>query len=89
MRLPLALFLIALPVAAQASRAEGDACAAGLPEASRQIYHGTLAGNPTPATARSIVVAQTEKLMQEGRLGMLEARSAAEAAGRCLAMIDK
>ena len=81
----LAIALISIaPFAAQANRADGDACAAALSPESQQIYRGTLASKPTPQNGREIVVAQTEKLIQEGRLNMFNARAAAEAAGKCL-----
>ena len=72
---------------ARADRAAGDACAASLSAPSQQIYHCTLAAKPTPDTAKQIVTAQTEKLMQEGKLSMFSARSAAQAAGKCLQLV--
>ncbi|MHB2167789.1 hypothetical protein [Alsobacter sp. R-9] len=75
--------LVAVPALA-ANKAAGDACAAKLPETSRLIYDGTMAANPTPANARDIVRATTERLVKDGKVGMLQARSAAEAAGSCL-----
>ncbi|MBX9758501.1 MAG: hypothetical protein K2Y29_06955 [Beijerinckiaceae bacterium] len=84
MKFALALVAVLTPVAASANRAEGDACAAGLSAESQTIYRGTLASNPTPQTARDIVKAQTEKLISEGKLSMFNARSAAQAAGKCL-----
>jgi hypothetical protein len=75
--------------AAMADRKAGDACAAGLSAPSRDIYSSTLASNPTPATGRSIVVAETEKLIAAGKLPMSQARAAAEAAGKCLELVAK
>lgn len=74
---------------ARADRAAGDACAANLPAHSQQIYSATVAMKPTPDAARGVVVAQTKKMVRAGALNPLKARSAAEAAGRCLAMITK
>jgi hypothetical protein len=79
----------ALPAPAQADRAAGDACAAGLPPPSQQIYSATVASKPAPEAARSIVVAETKRMVRAGVLSPLKARSAAEAAGRCLALITK
>lgn len=78
-----------LPTAATADRAAGDACAAGLPPPSQQIYSATVANKPAPEAARSIVVAETKRMVRAGVLSPLKARSAAEAAGRCLALITK
>ena len=79
MRALLLASIIALPASsALADRKAGDTCAAGLSAPSRDLYAKTLASNPTPATARSIVVAETEKLISAGKLPMIEARSAAK-----------
>lgn len=74
---------------AHADRAAGDACAASLSAEAQQIYHGTLAAKPTPETARQLVTAQTEKLVQEGKLTIFSARPAAEAAGKCLQLVAR
>jgi hypothetical protein len=81
--------LSTLPAPALADRAAGDACAATLPPPSQQIYSATVASKPAPAAARSIVVAETKRMVRAGVLSPLKARSAAEAAGRCLALITK
>lgn len=81
--------LVALPSSAMADRAAGDACAAGLPPPSQQIYSATVASKPAPAAARGIVVAETKRMIRAGALSPLKARSVAEAAGRCLALITK
>jgi hypothetical protein len=81
--------LCALPSSALATRAAGDACAAGLSPPSQQIYSATVASKPAPAAARSIVVAETKRMIRAGALSPIKARSAAEAAGRCLALIAK
>ncbi|MFN3891501.1 MAG: hypothetical protein ACK4MV_13965 [Beijerinckiaceae bacterium] len=81
--------LVLAPGVAHADRAAADACAASLSPESQQIYRGTLASKPTPATARQIVTAQTEKLIQEGKLTLFNARAAAEAAGRCLELASR
>lgn len=80
---------VALPSSAMADRAAGDACAAGLTPPSQQIYSATVASKPAPEAARGIVVAETKRLIRAGALSPLKARSVAEAAGRCLALITK
>ncbi len=88
MRTILALALILLaPASALADQNAADACATGLSAAPKQIYEGTLAENPTAATARDIVVAQTKKLVSAGKLSMGDARSAGQAAGNCVKML--
>jgi hypothetical protein len=81
--------LAALSTPVRADRAAGDACAAGLPPPSQQIYSATVASKPAPAAARGIVVAETKRMVRAGVLSPMKARSAAEAAGRCLALITK
>jgi len=82
-----AAFALAGP--ALADRKAGDACAAGLSAPSKDMYAKVVASNATPANARSIVVAEAEKLVAAGKLSMAEARSAGEAAGQCLELILK
>lgn len=77
------------PIPALADRAAGDACAAELSPQSQQIYSATVSSKPTPDAARGVVVEQTKKMVRAGALSPLRARSAAEAAGRCLALITK
>jgi hypothetical protein len=89
LRFLIAIFACSVAHSARADRAAGDACAAGLPSHSQQIYSATVALKPTPEAARSVVVAETKKMIRAGALSPLKARSAAEAAGRCLAMITK
>ena len=84
-----ALLIALLPSSAIADRAAGDACAASLSSPSQQIYSATVASKPAPTAARSIVVAETKRMIRAGILSPLKARSAAEAAGRCLALITK
>ena len=81
--------VLCVPLPAFADRGAGDACAAGLSAPSQQIYQRTLANKPTPDTARGIVTSQTKKLVAEGQLRLSEARTAAQEAGKCLALIDK
>ena len=90
MRMALAtLFLMLLPTAALADRKAGDACATGLPPEAKDIYTTTIAKSPPPGQARAVVVAEAERLMKTGDLTMMQARTAAEAAGKCLELIEK
>jgi hypothetical protein len=82
------LCLVCLTTAAHADRKAADGCAAGLSPPAKQIYEATLASNPTPGTARGIVVAQVEKLIGDGKLTMVDGRAAGEAAGACLKMLE-
>ena len=77
-RIPLLMSILACSVShsARADRAAGDACAAGLPSHSQQIYSATVALKPTPEAARSVVVAETKKMIRAGALSPLKARSA-------------
>ncbi len=82
------LCLVCMTTAAYADRKAADSCAASLSPPAKQIYENTLASNPTPATARGIVVSQVEKLIAEGKLNMADGRAAGEAAGACLKMLE-
>jgi hypothetical protein len=75
------------PFSALADRAAGDTCAGGLAATSQEIYQRTMAEKPTPETVRDIVAAKTKELVAEGKLGMFTARSAAQDAGKCIALI--
>jgi hypothetical protein len=52
------LCLVCMTTAVNADRKAADGCAASLSPPAKQIYEATLASNPTPATARGIVVTQ-------------------------------
>ena len=82
-----AFALVALsPFSALADRAAGDACAAGLAPTSQEIYQRTMAETPTPETIRDIVAAKTKEMVAEGKLGLFSAKSAAQDAGKCMAL---
>jgi hypothetical protein len=85
----LAFGLGLVPSLALADRKAADDCAAALPAESQAIYADSIVQNPTQETGRAIVTAVTEKLVSEGKLGMLKARPAAEAAGRCLELLRR
>jgi len=82
------LCFVCLTTVAYADQKAADACAASLSPPAKQIYQTTLANHPTPATARSIVVAEVEKMVGEGKLSMADGRAAGEAAGACLRMLQ-
>lgn len=82
------LCLACMTTAAHADKKAADACAASLSPPAKQIYEATMASNPTPATGRSIVVAQVEKMIAEGKLNMADGRAAGEEAGTCLKMLE-
>lgn len=88
-RILLASLLAILPTAVFADRKAGDACAAGLTPAGKDIYSTTIAKSPPPGQARAIVVAEAERLMKTQNLSMAQARAAGEAAGQCLELIQK
>jgi hypothetical protein len=85
----LAALAALIPTLCFADRKAGDACAKGLPPASRNIYASTVAAKVAPSEARSVVAAEAEKLVASGKMSIDQARTAAEAAGQCLELILK
>ncbi len=83
------LLLVGTAGGAAADRKAADSCASRLPPESQAIYRGTIASKPTPETGRRIVTAITEKMIQDGKLALAEARPAAEAAGKCLELLGQ
>ncbi|MEP2031247.1 MAG: hypothetical protein ABJI96_21315 [Paracoccaceae bacterium] len=79
-----ALIFVFLSSMASADVKAADACKAKLSPIGQQIYAAALAQNPTEATGRGIVTKEVEKLMNEGKVSLLEGREAGEAAGNCL-----
>ncbi len=75
------------PVAALADQAAAAACKGALSPLGLEIYTATLARNPTPSTARGIITGQVKKLVTEGKATIAQGRTAAEAAGKCLALL--
>ena len=84
-----AVLLVSMTTNGLADRKAADDCAIKLTPISKQIYEVTLAKNPTPETGRGIVVAETEKLIAEGKVSFGDARPAAEAAGQCLELLGQ
>lgn len=83
---PLALCLLA--TTALADRPAADKCAAGLTTDGQTIYAASAAQVAPGADLRSIVKNTTEGLVRAGTVSMANARPAAEAAGKCLALIN-
>ncbi len=78
------LFLLSMTAIASADRQAADSCAAGLDPAAKNIYDETMASNPTPATAKDIVVSEVKKQISSGALTISQGRAAGKAAGACL-----
>lgn len=73
---------------ALADQSAADKCAAGLDADGKAIYAAS-APQVTPGVdLRSVVKTNTEALVKSGAVGMGGARPAAEAAGKCLALIN-
>ncbi|MEP9378038.1 hypothetical protein ABLE91_15065 [Aquabacter sp. CN5-332] len=73
---------------ALADRPAADKCAAGLNTNGKAIYSASAPQVAPGADLRSIVTANTQALVKSGAVSMGDARPAAEAAGKCLAMIN-
>ena len=83
-RVMMPLLLLSMTAVASADRQAADTCAASLDSAAKTIYDETMASDPTPATARDIVVSEVKKQISAGALTMAQGRAAGEAAGACL-----
>ncbi|TCT01514.1 hypothetical protein [Aquabacter spiritensis] len=88
LRVILAAGFCVVATGALADKAAGDKCAANLNTDGKAIYAGAAPQVAPGADLRGIVTAQTQSLVKSGAIGMSGARSAAEAAGKCLAMIN-
>ena len=69
---------------AYADRKAADACAAGLPAASKQIYDQAVDKVQPGADNKAVVKQITQDMVGAGQLSMLSAKSSAQAAGGCL-----
>lgn len=81
-KLTLVLTLISSP--ALADRKSADACAARLPEDAGAIYKSAVGQVGPDVDNKSIVRGIAENMISAGKLSMISARSAAQAAGQCL-----
>jgi hypothetical protein len=66
---------------------KASACAAGLAKDSKTIYDATAPHVGSLANLRDTVVAQTKQLVMAGKIGQVTAKSSAQAAGECLALL--
>ncbi len=83
---PVALCLSA--TVAFADRPAADKCAAGLNTDGQTIYAAAAPQVAPGVDLRSVVKSATEGLVRAGTISMSNARPAAEAAGKCLSMIN-
>jgi hypothetical protein len=72
---------------ASSGKAKASACAAGLSKDAKAIYDATAPQVASLATLRETVVEQTRSLVMAGKIGQGTAKSSAQAAGECLAML--
>lgn len=87
-RLTASVALCLSATVALADRPAADKCAAGLNTDAQTIYAAAAAQVAPGADVRSVVKSTTEGLVRAGTVSMSNARPAAEAAGKCLAMIN-
>jgi hypothetical protein len=73
--------------AAPSGKGKASACVAGLSKDAKAIYDATAPQVGTLATLRETVVEQTRSLVMAGKIGQGTAKSSAQAAGECLAML--
>jgi hypothetical protein len=68
-------------------KGKASACAAGLSKDAKAIYDATAPQVGSLSTLRETVVEQTRSLVMAGKIGQGTAKSSAQAAGECLAML--
>ncbi|MGQ9367925.1 hypothetical protein [Azospirillum sp. ST 5-10] len=76
-----------VPAPALADAAAADNCAAALPADAKMIYDATRPSIAPGVKIADEIRAATRPLVMGGKLSRSDARPAAEAAGKCLAMI--
>jgi hypothetical protein len=82
--LHLAFGLILVASQALADRKAADACAAGLPSDSAAIYNAAVGQVGPGEDNKAIVKSIAQGMISSGKLTMMTARGAAQAAGECL-----
>ncbi len=88
MKTRIILILTALSCSpAYADRKAADACAAGLPAVSREIYDQAVDKVQPGADNKAVVKQIAEDMVGAGKLSLLSAKSSAQAAGGCLKML--
>ena len=73
-----------VPARLSAARSAADACAAGLSADSKAIYQAAVGQVQPGADNKAIVKGIVENMVSAGKIGMLRAKRAAQAAGACL-----
>lgn len=82
-----AALLVALPGAALADLAAANTCAASLNANAKMIYDATRPQIKAGVKISDEVRSATRPLVMGGKMSRADAQPAAEAAGKCLAMI--
>jgi len=72
---------------ATSGKGKASTCAAGLSKDAKAIYDATAPQVGSLATLRETVVEQTRSLVMAGKIGQTSAKSSAQAAGECLALL--
>lgn len=80
--------LCLVATSAFADRSAADKCAANLTTDGRTIYSTTVAQVQPGSDLRALIKASTEALVRNGTVSMSNARPAAEAAGKCLQLVN-
>ncbi len=70
-----------------ADQKKADACAGGLPTGARAIYDAAAKEAATAGDLRALIESKTRPLVMSGGLARSDARSSAEAAGKCLTLL--
>ncbi|GGF73749.1 hypothetical protein GCM10007301_36940 [Azorhizobium oxalatiphilum] len=83
----LAACLIGSTAPALADKASSEACAAGLSADGKTIYKASAPAITPTANIRDVVTEKTRSLVMGGSIGRANAKTDAEAAGGCLAML--
>ncbi len=82
-----ALLAVTAP-AALADTAESEACKANLSPIGQEIYATALAENINLADGKEVLTQIVERLVDEGRLPLLDARAEGVAAAKCLELLE-
>jgi hypothetical protein len=73
--------------AAPSGKDQASTCAAGLSKDSKAIYDATASRVTSLSALKNEVVTQTRQLAMSGKIAQATAKSAAEAAGKCLELL--
>ncbi len=83
-----AAFCVVVSAAARADRAEGDKCAASLTPQARLIYDTALTRPIEGASLYDLLTERVRTLVLTGKVGLFDARPAAETAADCLRLVQ-